>query len=403
MLEFIPRKIHSIWMKNNAEFRAMLFGRMPRFIFASDFKNIEGEIPVFVFHSIKPEQFERQLQFLKINGYQTLDADGLEAVVRQEETIDRAVALTFDDATWTFWTYAFPLLKKYKFNAILFAIPGLVPDELNMFDNLDSVWAGKTHLDELKQRGKLQPLCSWHELSIMHKSGFVDIQSHSLTHCLVPISTRIVDYHHPGFDTDYYGNVKVPLSSSDNPDKPNRQLRYGAPVFKSTSRMSSIPRFIEPPELTNKLVSFVQSNGGDNFFKNKRWKKQLDALSQKINFGEFGRYETKKEMKRAVRREFVESKEVLERRLNSKKITQFCYPWFSGSDFADESAQQAGYTALHYGLDVCRPGSMNKNKPVKIRRLSEEYLLALPGNKRITIFSIWFDRIRRSFLKKRFY
>jgi peptidoglycan/xylan/chitin deacetylase (PgdA/CDA1 family) len=68
------------------------------------------EIPVFVFHEVAPRRLETQLLYLRSNGYCTLDADELEAAAKGGIRKEREVALTFDDATWTFWMYAYPLL-----------------------------------------------------------------------------------------------------------------------------------------------------------------------------------------------------------------------------------------------------------------------------------------------------
>ena len=146
----------------------------------------------------------------------------------------RDVALTFDDATWTFWAYAFPLLRRHQARAILFAIPGIVPDDPTPYPNLEDLWAGRCSAAEIEARAKVQPLCTWRELQALHGSGMVDIQSHSLTHALVPVSARIDDFVHPGFDAGAYANTDLPLAASDDPRRPERQLQLGAPVFEAS-------------------------------------------------------------------------------------------------------------------------------------------------------------------------
>ena len=197
---------------------------MPGFVLGRQRRHAD-RVPVFVFHDVAPEPFERQLQFLRFNGYHTLGSDELAESLVHQDSPNGAVALTFDDATWTFWTFAFPLLRRYGFRAILFAISALVPDDHRRYPNLDDVAVGQYALADLDLRAKAQPLCTWRELAAMHASGLVDIQSHSATHALVPISPRLVDFLRPDFDTNSFGNVNLPLSALDDPRRPERRLR----------------------------------------------------------------------------------------------------------------------------------------------------------------------------------
>jgi hypothetical protein len=95
--------------KNAPELKALLSGQMPSFGTGVLESSTFNEIPVFVFHDIEPKQFEYQLLYLRDNNYQTLNADELEQLAHDGMNNGRKVALTFDDAAWTFWAYAFPL------------------------------------------------------------------------------------------------------------------------------------------------------------------------------------------------------------------------------------------------------------------------------------------------------
>ena len=50
-----------------------LLGRYPPFVTGGPLPR--GHVPVFVFHSLEPESFERKLRYLADNGYVTLSAD----------------------------------------------------------------------------------------------------------------------------------------------------------------------------------------------------------------------------------------------------------------------------------------------------------------------------------------
>ena len=276
----LRRSLRSSLTKNAPEIQALVTGNMPSFVIRAS-RRMTG-VPVFFFHDVEPGRFEAQLRYLGANGYRTLDADQLEARLRrpQDQGRDdgRDVALTFDDATWTFWAYAFPLLRRHGARAILFAIPGIVPDDPAPYPNLEDLWAGRCSAADIAARAKVQPLCTWRELQALHASGVVDIQSHSLTHALVPVSARIDDFVHPGFAAGTFANSDLPLASSDDPRQPARRLRLGAPVFEAASRLCGRPRFLEAPELAQALVDHVAARGGAAFFERPSWRRELATL-----------------------------------------------------------------------------------------------------------------------------
>lgn len=383
--------------KNVPDLMAFLTGKMPHFIYQSKWSNSNyHEIPVFVFHQVVPGYLEKQLLYFKSNGYRTLTADALEEAVCGRTKEERLVAITFDDAAWTFWAYAFPLLQKYKFQAILFVSPGIIPEDPIKYPNLNDVWQDTCTLNDVSKRGNIQPLCTWRELDIMHRSGNVDIQSHSLTHSYVPVSQRLVDFLHPNFDVGTFGNVKIPVLSLDDPKLPERKLRLGAPLFKSIPKMACKRRFIENPELINSMINYVGKRGGKEYFDRPGWRNELKLFFRKWPPDSLGSFETLEEMESAVSWELIESKRLLEQRLLSKKIRHFCYPWFIGSDTADRLAANAGYHTLHYGVKVTKQNTQKTNRPINIRRISEEYLFRLPGDGRQSLWSVGINKVRHS-------
>jgi hypothetical protein len=226
----------------------------------------------------------------------------------------------------------------------------------------------------------------------MHEAGMVDIQSHSLTHALVPVSARIQDFVHPGFAAGAYANADVPIGFSDDPRRPERRLRLGAPVFEARSRLSGRPRFLDAPELTQALVEHVAVCGGADFFKRAAWRRELAAVLDAWPERRRGAFETPEQTRAAIRDELALSKELLECRLPGKAVRHFCYPWFDGSGLADQLAAQVGYRTVHGGVGVrSRDGSA---MPLPVQRISEEYLFRLPGEGRGSIAPVWLKRLR---------
>ena len=136
--------------------------RYPGFIFGLPVTR--GEIPVFTYHDVETQDFARDLEFLRSNGYRTLSLEEYLAARNGGRRPARAVLLTFDDARKSFWTVALPLLRTFDARAVLFAPTFWMQDDLFM---------------------------SWQEVRACVESGLVDVQSHAHRHALVATSPQL--------------------------------------------------------------------------------------------------------------------------------------------------------------------------------------------------------------------
>lgn len=366
----------------------MLTGAVPSFVTTHRPESEPVPPTAFVFHAVEPERFERQLAFLSENGYRTLSADELCDAQRAGRR-DRAVALTFDDANWTFWTVAFPLLKKYGHCAVLFVVPAFVTEDETAYPHLGE-WPEGRPPENWRARHEHVPICTWRELRILHASGLVDVQAHSATHQLVPVSERVVDFLNPAFDPYWFGHIHVPVSVLDDARNPTRALRLGAPVFESTPRLGGRPRFVEDAALVETLLRTVREGGGAAFFEDARWRGRLfDVLGGWR--GARGRVEPDTATEAALTYELEAPRAAIEAAIPGATVRHFCYPWFAGCARADAIAARLGYESVHYGLELPR----GTPAPLRVPRLSEEYLLRLPGRGRVSFRSVWADRFRK--------
>ncbi len=386
-------KVARIWNKHSDEISAFFLRRYPSFVISRKTSKPLSQIPVFVFHEVNANDFEFQLKYLSENNYRSLNCKEFENAKLTGKREGNEVVLTFDDATSTFWTYAFPLLKKYNHKAILFAIAGLTPDDTQDYPNLEDLWSKKATLDQLSKRKIKQPLCTWSELSEMSNSSYVDVQCHSLTHSRVFTALQLTDFIHPKFDTYFYGNINIPIASDDNPINPNRLIKYGDIVFKNDSRMKCTRRFKENVNLSKYMRAYVKKNGDKEFFNNPKWRKELKNHYEKWDKNKLGEFETKEEMISAVHYEFITSKQILQERLNTQ-ITHFCYPWFESSTLSDQIAGETGYEHLYYSMNIPYDYDKSIKSHMKHTRISEEYLLRLPGKGRVSYSSVWTKKIK---------
>ena len=111
----------------------------------------------FISLSVRPEDFDAQMKYLRDNGYHTITPDELyESLAGNGELPENPVLITFDDGYEDNYTNAYPILKKYGFKATIFVVTGF--------------------LDKHK-KGYL----SWDEAREMNKNG-INIESHTVNH-----------------------------------------------------------------------------------------------------------------------------------------------------------------------------------------------------------------------------
>ena len=131
-------------------------------------------IPVLMYHSIahnnvfftvKPEEFKKQINFLKDNNYNVISLNKLiEILESNKELPEKTTVLTFDDGYSDNYINVFPILKKYNFPATIFIITGLIGKETNNSQNIP-----------LK-------MLNWSQIQEMYQSGLINFQPHTVNH-----------------------------------------------------------------------------------------------------------------------------------------------------------------------------------------------------------------------------
>lgn len=101
--------------------------------------------------------FDRQMRYLKDNGYRTITPTELAAFLEYRSSLPKkSVWITMDDGYRSVYDFAYPILKKYGFTATLFVYT-------------DFVGVSKTAI-------------TWKQLEKLKAEGFT-IGSHTLSHC----------------------------------------------------------------------------------------------------------------------------------------------------------------------------------------------------------------------------
>lgn len=130
-------------------------------------KNTNIKIPVLLYHVVKPnpdptnpyqfslEEFEKNMAYLKENGYRTLTMKQYFNILDGKAAIpEKPILLTFDDNSNDFYPYVYPVLNKYGMKATQFTVSDWVNGSWNMTSN---------------------------EILTVLENG-VDIQNHTVTH-----------------------------------------------------------------------------------------------------------------------------------------------------------------------------------------------------------------------------
>ena len=119
-------------------------------------------VPIFMYHAVgndcwgeeslfvKPEELEKQLQYLSENGYETIFFEDLAHI----EQYEKPVMLTFDDGYESNYTLAFPILREYGAKAAISLITSRIDERADGF-------------------------LTWDECREMAKSGLVEFASHT--------------------------------------------------------------------------------------------------------------------------------------------------------------------------------------------------------------------------------
>lgn len=119
---------------------------------------------------VKPKDFQKQIKWLKNNGYTSFTLS--ELVENKDKLPEKSIAITIDDGYEDNYTNAYQILKKYNFKATIFIVN-------NRFNNS---WATdkdkKQSSDELNQ----EKMLSNAQIKEMLSSKLIEIGSHTLNH-----------------------------------------------------------------------------------------------------------------------------------------------------------------------------------------------------------------------------
>ena len=387
--------VRSLYRESRQEADWLRAGCYPDFVTAAAPAVAHDDVPVFVFHSIAPEEFETQLSFLAENGYTTLTCDAfLRHLTGEAPAPSRSVLLTIDDGRASVWIFALPLLRKYGATAVVFLIPGYVPHAEEPSPTLEDVWAGRCPAGLVLSRDP--ELMSWIEIQAAARGGLIDFQSHTLHHHRVPVGDRIIDYVNPAMRGALFD---IPIESGYEGALIEHGIEgvFGAPVYENDSLMSGRPRFRGRPDLARNCMDHVARSGATAFFSSSRWRSELDRVVAKwsARHGARGAIEEPCSIEEAMVDDLRGARTLIEDRLGGHPVRHLCLPYTIGSPAAVQAAREVGYSTCFWGVLPDRRTNRPGQDPYYCPRLKADYILRLPGHGRRSLGAILSDKLKR--------
>ena len=375
-----------------------LLRNYPDYVYSRNPKIIENEIPVFLFHTINPEIFENQLQYLVTNGYTTLSINAFVSIIKAKEKLKaKSVLLTIDDARTSFWKYGFPLLKKYNLKATVFIIPGLTIENKVRF-NLENIWNRNISKNQLKEIDEFDAnICNWSEIREMYFSGLIDIESHSLFHRDVFISKEIKGFvNEKSSFRPFNSSIQPYLTFNDigKEIKPNNYI--GLPLFETDSLMNVPNHFV----LTKDGIDFCKelasaSNTSVNYSKRKELiEKEINKNDNFIKFIENPSKELSEDL--------MKSRDLIHQKLNEKAGYHLCLPWTLGNSKTIEIAKELKFESCFWGV-LNKKNNKPGDDPYYMTRIKGDFIWRLPGVGRKKLFEIYMYKLSRRLNKEPVY
>jgi len=129
-----------------------------------------------LFFTVKREEFERQMQYLKEEEFNVVSLRKLEEYLENRSIPPKTVVITFDDGYKDNFLNAYPVLKKYNLPATIFVATGEVGKSKNL-------------------RGCEFEMLSESDIKELDNLGLISIEPHTVNHLkLAKLSEEEVDY-----------------------------------------------------------------------------------------------------------------------------------------------------------------------------------------------------------------
>ena len=108
------------------------------------------------FFTVRPDNFLKQIEFLKNNNYKIVKISELIYLLRNKKPVSNCVSLTFDDGYLDNYKNLFSLLKKYNFSASIFISTGFIGGKMATSDGVSLDMMNESQIKEMELSGLVE-------------------------------------------------------------------------------------------------------------------------------------------------------------------------------------------------------------------------------------------------------
>lgn len=362
----------------------------PPFVRGADSPN--GWLPVFCFHTLVPDVFERQLSHLARNGYRTVSLDEVVRWMNGDGALpDRAVALTIDDGRRSTFSVGLPLLERYDAVATAFVIPGLL-EEGPPRATLDDVRARGASAENVvaSERADAATVLRWSEVERLHASGRVAIESHTWLHRRVGVAPRVVELL--SSQSVRAGRYEIPLAPEDAIGWTDERIarERGWPLLQSRSLLIAERAFVVPDDECERLRASVRQKADAWLASPRAWRQ---ALRPEIARCEAAARPVDVEV--GQRAELERARQALEERLPGKRVSHLCLPRGDGDERVRRLAVETGHRSVSWGALPVASTNRRGADPLRLARIKGDFVERLPGAGRVSLSRVLARKIAR--------
>ncbi len=311
------------------------------------------DIPVFTFHSLEPESFERKMRYLRDAGYQAIGMPAyLDALLGNLDAPAKSVLVTIDDGRATTWTVGYPILKRLGMRATAFLVTSAVQDSDEVSKTIDDVGSADRGALVARDGSGDRPFVTWGEVRAMRE--VIDIESHTHLHARIALGPQTSGVRTEAMQSGY-GAFDCPFVSINGRSVRGGDVPQGTPLPVSAPRLSGRPAYLAAQD----------------------------------------RCETRDELRAAMRFDLAEARRLIAAKAEVEATT-VCYPWHVFSEEAKRIAAEVGYRAAFAGKASAAPAISRAGSDVfEVARIGEDYVERLPGPGRRSLLSVLREKLRR--------
>lgn len=149
-------------------------------------------VPVLMYHHVLPQGdnmaisinlFQQQMQWLADNGWHTLSAEEFLQFKKKQQAIPKkSVLLTFDDGWLDNYIYAYPILKTFNHQAMIFLVTDWTRQCSLHPSSTEIYWHSHQEAVKLTQTVPHQSVLHLKHIEEMSNSGLIAFESHTHRH-----------------------------------------------------------------------------------------------------------------------------------------------------------------------------------------------------------------------------